>query len=445
MTPADALATLRQAERRDGSLPIPRRQALLAALAQGMIAEATALAHAVDADFGGRDEAETLLAEVRLLADAALAARRHLPRWARPQRRGVPFPFWPASARVQLQPKGIIGIMAPWNYPLQLALWPAIDAIAAGNRIAIKPSELVPATAALLAELLPRLLGADVVQVVQGGADIAADFAAQRWDHLVFTGGSATGRKVMQAAAANLVPVTLELGGKCPAVVLPGSDLGTAARAILVGKALNAGQTCVAPDTVLLVGHDTASFAEACRRSGPHRPTTAIINDHHAARLDALCAGAALTPLGEGQGRQRAIALAQAPDTHPLLQEEIFGPVLPVVACASLQQAMDWIAARPAPLAIYLFGASRDEAVAITTATRSGAVVQERCVEFVAMPALGFGGSGGSGFGRYHGEAGFREFSTPRALVRHGRFSLSRLLDPPRGPRAQALLRRLMR
>ena len=358
--PAAALAALRTAAVRDGALPLDRRRALLLAMAALLLRRAEDIAAALDADYGGRCIEETLLAEVKLTVDAARHSAARLHAWAKPRRAGVPFPFRPARAAVEPVPKGVIGIMAPWNYPLQLALLPAVDAIAAGNRVAIKPAEATPRTAALLAELVAEAWGPEVARVVQGGPDIAAAFAAQPWDHLVFTGGTETGRKVMQAAAANLVPLTLELGGKCPALVLPGADLARAAQAILAGKVVNAGQTCIAPDTVLLVGHTAAAFEAACRATGIGLPDTVVVNDRQAARLDALCAGATLTPLApHGPGRRRALALAEAPPDHALHATEIFGPVLAVQPMPDLAAAIGWIAERPRPLAVYLFGATR--------------------------------------------------------------------------------------
>jgi acyl-CoA reductase-like NAD-dependent aldehyde dehydrogenase len=336
--------------------------------------------------------------------------------------------------------------MAPWNYPVQLVLMPLVDAIAAGNHVVVKPSEVTPRTAALLAELLAETLGPEMVQTIQGGPEVAADFAAQPWDHLVFTGGTAIGRKVAAAAAPGLVPTTLELGGKCPALVLPGADLARAAQAILAGKVFNAGQTCVAPDTVLLLGHTPEAFEAACRATGIGLPETAVINAVQLARLEALSAGAALTSLAaDGPGRRRALRLATAPADHPMHEAELFGPILAVQPCAALDQALAWINARPTPLAIYLFGASRAEAAQVAAATRSGALVRERCLEYAGMAALPFGGVGASGHGRRNGEAGFLEMSILRARVSHGRFSLARLLDPPRGATARKLVRRILR
>jgi acyl-CoA reductase-like NAD-dependent aldehyde dehydrogenase len=445
MTPAEALARLRAAEARHGRPDIAARRAMLARLADTLLARAEDFAAALDADYGGRSRLDTLLADVLVVADAARYSRRNLARWARPRRAYVPYPFWPTSAREEPVPKGIIGIIAPWNYPVQLALWPVVDAIAAGNRVVVKPSELVPRTAALIGAVLEDALGPDMAACVTGDAAVAASFAAQPWDHLVFTGGTATGRKVAEAAARNLVPVTLELGGKCPAVVLPSANLAETARNILAAKAVNAGQTCIAPDTVLLVGHSAAEFAAACRASGIALPEGAIASDAQAARLDALMRDARLTPLGaDGEGRRRALTLAEAPADAALGREEIFGPVLAVEPLPDLAAAIGWIIARTPPLALYLFGASAAEEDAVAAATRSGAIVTGRAVEYAAFPSIGFGGVGASGQGRYHGRAGFLAFSDMRARVRHGGWSLSRLFDLPRRPMALKLLDRLV-
>jgi coniferyl-aldehyde dehydrogenase len=446
MTPTAALEALRAAERRDGAPDAVQRRAMLDQLGAMLLRRADDLAAALNADFAGHSAEETLLAEVMVPLAGARHARRHLRRWMRPRRIGVPLHFRPARAAVEPVPKGVIGIMAPWNYPVQLALLPLVDALAAGNRVALKPSEATPRTAVLLAEMLEATLGPDMVRVVQGGPEVAADFAAQPWDHLIFTGGTATGRKVAEAAARNLTPLTLELGGKCPALVLPSADLTDAARSILVGKAFNAGQSCVAPDTVLLLGHRREDFLAACRTSGIGLPETTVVNAAQLARLDTLCTGVEMVLLAEdGAGLRRALRLAFPPPGHPLLAAEVFGPVLPVLECAGLDEAIAWVAARPEPLAVYLFGATPAEEKAVAAGTKSGALVSGRALEFAAMTALPFGGVGGSGYGRRNGEAGFLVLSNLRARVRHGRFSLARLVDPPRGARARALVRRILR
>ncbi len=436
---------LRAAEARDGAIAIPRRRELLAQLASSVVRHREALAEALRQDTGGRSRLETLLADVLVTVEAARHARRHVRRWARPRRVSVPYAFQPARAWEEPVPKGIVGIIAPWNYPIQLALVPIVDAVAAGNRVALKPSEAVPRTATLLAALVEEALGPDIARTVLGGSEVAAEFARQRWDHLMFTGGTETGRKVAMAAAANLVPVTLELGGKCPVLVLPGADLARAAREILAGKAINAGQTCVAPDTVLLVGHSRAAFEAACRAARLTLPESPVATEAAVARLEALAAGARLTPLGpDGPGRLRALSLAEAPPGSALDREEIFGPVLAVEEAGTLEEAIAWIGRHPRPLAIYLFGATRHEERHIRLKTRSGAIVAGRTVEYAAFPDLGFGGSGASGLGRTHGLRGFETFSELRAHVRHGRWSLSRLCDLPRKRFSTSVIERLV-
>ncbi len=433
MTPAEAHAALQAPP-----LPIGERRALLDALVVELRRRSADCVAAAAADFGRRGEMETLLADVLLVIDAARHARRRLRRWARWRWQWVPYPFWPTRAWIEPVPKGVVGIMSPWNYPFQLALLPAVDAIAGGNRVAIKPSEHTPNCAALLAEILaaawPR-----AAAVVQGDAGVSADFAAQPWDHLVFTGGTATGRRVAAAAAPNLTPLTLELGGKCHAIVAPGADLARAAHDILAAKIINAGQTCVAPDTVLLVGRTRADFVAAAQGLRLGRGETDVINAAHEGRLLRLTEGAQLTPLPGG------IALAEAPAPHPLHEEEIFGPVLALRVCADLAEAAEIIAAGPAPLALYLFGATRAEEAAVAAVTRSGAVVADRALEYAAFHAMAFGGVGASGYGRRNGEAGFWEFSNRRARVWHARWSLSRMFDAPVSERAMAMARRLVR
>ncbi|MDB5414868.1 MAG: hypothetical protein JWR10_3203 [Rubritepida sp.] len=439
MTPQDALASLRSAEAEDGAPALAQRRVLLAALRRSVRARAQAIADAANADFGTRGAEDTLLADVMLVADAAAFSRRWLAAWARPRGAPVPLPFRPARAWTECVPKGVIGIMAPWNDPLQLALLPAVDAIAAGNRVVIKPSEAAPRVAALIEEIAAEAWGPRIAAVVQGGPDVARDFAAQPWDHLVFTGGTETGRLVMAAAAPNLTPLTLELGGKCPALVLPNADLARVARDILSAKAVNAGQTCIAPDTVLLIGHSAAAFARAARASGIGDSGTAVINTAQQARLDGLSAGVTIAWMEPGP---QAIGLALS--REGLAEEEIFGPILAMEECGSLDAALDWVRERPHPLAIYLFGATRAEEAAVAAGTKSGALVTGRALEYAALPGLAFGGVGASGFGRRNGEAGFREFSNIRARMRHGRWSLARLLDRPYSDFARKLIRRLV-
>jgi acyl-CoA reductase-like NAD-dependent aldehyde dehydrogenase len=287
-----------------------------------------------------------------------------------------------------------------------------------------------------------------VAQVVQGGPEVAAAFARLPFDHLLFTGSGERGREVMRAAAENLTPVTLELGGKCPAVILPDADLDRAARALVLGKALNAGQTCVAPDTVLLAGVEVGPVRDALRRAYAElypdgRLPTALISDRHRSRVEALAAGTALEPLGPGPAAL-SLAVEPGPDS-PLLREEVFGPVLPLRRVGDLAAATAWIRARPAPLAVYLFTRDRRAEAEVLASTRAGALVVNGTVVQVAIEALPFGGVGASGFGRYHGRAGFDTFSNLRAHVRAAPFNLARLCDPPTGSAKRGLIGRLLR
>lgn len=443
LTPPAALQALREAEAAEGAPDFAQRRALIAALSHAVMSRAARIAEAASADFGSRSAEDTLLADVKIIADAAAYTRRRLRRWMRPARATVPFPFQPASAWAECVPKGVVGIMSPWNYPLQLALLPALDAIAAGNRVVLKPSEHTPRITALITEIVAEALGPRMGLVVEGGPDVARAFAATPWDHLVFTGGTETGRKVMAAAATHLTPLTLELGGKCPAIILPGADLAKAARDLMVAKAVNAGQTCIAPDTVLLVGHSAGAFAGAARASGVADTGTSVINLMQQARLDRLAEGTTVAWLAPEPG---SLGLAQisAAAPGPLATDEIFGPILAMEECTSLSAAIGWVRDRPHPLAIYLFGATPAEEAIVAAGTKSGAIICGRALEYAAITGLPFGGVGASGFGRRNGEAGFREFSNLRARVRHGRWSLARLFDRPHSSFARRLIRRLV-
>lgn len=445
---ARALAALRAEDERHGSggLPVAGRGPLLAALERELLARRERLAAALDADFGGRGREETLVAEVLATLRAARFARRRLRRWARPRRAGVPLPFWPGRAWLVPQPLGVVAVLSPWNYPVQLSLVPLVGALAAGNRVVLKPSEATPRTAEELAALVEAALGPAVARTVLGGPEVAAALARLPFDHLLFTGSTARGREVMRAAAHGPTSLTLELGGKCPAILLPDADLGRAARALVLRKGLNAGQTCLAPDTLLVVGRPLdgvrAALRAAHRRHFPSGLPTAVLPARRA-RLDALAAGGAPEPLGDAPGR--GLLLATPPPGHPLLEEEVFGPVLPAVELPDLAAALAWIRRRPAPLAVYLFGGDGETEAAVLGGTRAGALVVGDAVVHAAMDTLPFGGVGASGFGRYRGRAGFDTFSNLRVHLRAARWTLAGLLDPPLAPRARGLLDRLLK
>lgn len=445
---ASAYAALRAADARDGGLALATRKTLLADLQAALVARRDAVAAAVDADFGRRSREETLLAEVFVTANAIRHARRRLRAWARPRRVAVDAPFWPTRAWVIPQPLGVVGVIAPWNYPVQLSLLPLVGALAAGNRVLLKPSERTPRTSALLATLISEALGDDVARVVQGDAQVAEAITRLPLDHLLFTGSTAAGRKVMAAAADNLTPVTLELGGKCPVLITPDADLDAAARMIVTAKGLNAGQTCLAPDTVMLAGVALQPFKAALRAAAdvifPVGLPTAIVSADHRARLERLRDGGKVEELGP-QVAPDGLATIEPAAQSPAASEELFGPLLAIETYPDLDAALDALRARPAPLAVY--AVTQDPLVErkIIENTRSGAVVVNGAVTHAAIEALPFGGLGQSGMGRYHGRAGFETFSNMRGHVRHARWTMSRLLDPPYGVRHASILQAMFR
>lgn len=419
-----------------------------------------ALAEAISRDFGVRSRTETELLEIVPTLNAIRHARKNVASWMRPERRRVDPLFQPASARVRHEPLGVVGIISPWNYPLQLALSPLVDALAAGNRAMLKPSELTPAFSELLRHLISERFDESEVAVITGGVEVGQAFASLPFDHLLFTGSTAVGRKVYQAAAANLVPVTLELGGKSPTIVCPGYDLAKAARSIAFGKFVNAGQTCIAPDYVLVPQGSERTFADALmaqvRRSYPaiagNDDYSGLISERHRLRLaDAIDAArqAGATVLShedEGaraEGKIGPTILLGAPDSSLFLTEEIFGPVLPILPYRSLDDAIAFVAGRERPLALYCFSNSRREQQQVLDGAISGGVTLNGTLMHVAQENLPFGGVGASGIGAYHGHEGFKRFSHARAVHRIGFVNVFERLGPPWGKMAKGLGRRL--
>jgi coniferyl-aldehyde dehydrogenase len=417
---------------------------------------------ALDADFGHRSAHETRLAELYVVAAEARHARRHLRRWMRVRAVATPLRLWPGRAEVMPQPRGVVGIISPWNYPVQLALAPVVGALAAGNRILLKPSELTPATSSLLAARIAARFAPDELAVIEGGADIGAAFAALPFDHLFFTGSTSVGRSVARAAAENLVPVTLELGGKSPAVFDESADLAYLAPRLMAGKLLNAGQTCIAPDYALVPRARVDAFVAAIRAAtdalypAARRAVdyTTIINDRHHARLcalvdDARRRGAAVVTLGPVDGHARHFAptlIVGVDDTMAVMREEIFGPILPIEAYDGLDDALRRINARAQPLALYWFGDDEQRLQRVLRETHAGGVTVNDTLWHFAHEGLPFGGVGASGAGVYHGEHGFRTFSLDKPVFVQRRLAPSRLLHPPYGAafeRMLALLRAL--
>ncbi len=461
---AAAFDRLRRASRRAPHPSLDERRDRLTRLLALMKDDEPALEAAISADFGHRCVQETRLAEAFVVEAGVKHTLRHLKGWMREKRVKTELAFLPGRNRLMPQPLGVVGIVAPWNYPLQLTLGPVSAALAAGNRVMIKPSELTPRFSALLATLVARRFAADEMVVIEGGPEVASAFTALPFDHLLFTGSTRVGRIVAQAAAKNLTPVTLELGGKSPAILDASADVATAAGRIAFAKLLNSGQTCVAPDYVLLPQGREQAFADAygaavARLYGddPANPDyTAIVCAAHRARQQALIDDA----LAKGARVIWAVAdparWSNAPKFPPCLvldttpdmrvrQEEIFGPILPVVAVSGADEAIATVLADERPLALYWFGTDAAARDRVMIETVSGGVTINDCIVHLAQENQPFGGVGASGMGAYHGEWGFRTFSHLKPIFHRPDLSGLGLMQPPYGrvfDRMLAALRR---
>lgn len=428
-----------------------RRIRALRALLKALRERREEFVQAISEDFGGRARQETLLLEVFPLVDTIRHAIRHLPQWMRPRPAAAGWQFLPGRARVVYQPLGVVGIIGAWNYPLLLSLSPVVSAMAAGNHIMLKPSELAPRTADLLTRLISDLFPADYVTVVAGGPETGAAFAALPFDHLLFTGSSRVGKLIMRSASDHLTPVTLELGGKSPALVHPDFPAHTAAARIMAGKLYNAGQTCIAPDYVLVDAGAREEFvrlaSEAVTAMYPrlvaNADFTRIINREHYRRLrglveDAAIQGAAMlevNPAREAANEQNRVFpptfLWNVSGQMAVMREEIFGPVLPVVTYRTLDEAIEYVNARPRPLALYYFDHNSKRVEAVLARTTSGGVTVNDTILHIAQNDLPFGGVGPSGMGSYHGFDGFQTFSKKKGVFLQSRFTTLGLLRPP--------------
>lgn len=380
----------------------------------------------------GKPPSEALFELIAVRQEIKLA-QKNLNRWMKPRRVRVPLSLKPGEAMVQLEPLGCVLIIGPWNYPFSLIFQPLVSALAAGNTAVIKPSEQAPSISKLIAKLVPNYFSPDVVSVVQGDGDVAAALLEQPFDHIFFTGSSAIGKKVMAAAAKHLTPVTLELGGKSPAIVVNGADLTVTARRLIWGKGLNAGQTCIAPDHLIveekiklpLLKEMKSALASFYGQDPVHSfHLGRIINDHHFKRLSELLEGARQKGKvlcgGEIDAEERRIAptLIEVENRKdPLMSEELFGPLMPILSVPNLETALIALRKEPSPLALYLFGGTSDEQKRLLNTTSSGGVCFNDVIMQAGIPELPFGGVGNSGMGRYHGLSGFETFSHQRSIL----------------------------
>jgi coniferyl-aldehyde dehydrogenase len=409
-------------------------------------------ADVISRDFGHRSPIETAIAEIMSTRAAIRHARRHLKAWMKPRRVSTRWVFWPGNSRVLRQPLGVVGIIGAWNYPLQLTLSPLVGAIAAGNRAMIKPSELTPLYADALRKAVAECFAEEEVAVVTGDAEIGRAFSSLPFDHLLFTGSTRIGRLVAQAAAGNLTPVTLELGGKSPVIVDQSANLSLTADRLIFAKLFNTGQTCIAPDYALVQRDRVAAFVQALRESASrlypsvsdNNDYTSIINERHYSRLsglieDARSRGARVIALQDGgtdgspeEGRKLPPTLiVDATAEMSVMQEEIFGPILPIISYDRLDDAIAYVNERPRPLALYWFGSDRANQERVLTKTISGGVTVNDAMMHFLQEDLPFGGIGSSGYGHYHGEHGFLRMSKEKPVFYQSRFASGRMLYPP--------------
>jgi len=457
-------ARLREAAAGDSNPDWRRRDAWLEALERLIRENMPAIAEAIRSDFGNRSLHETQLLELFPSFEAIRHARRHLKSWMRPERRAVSMWFLPGRARVLHQPLGVVGVIVPWNYPLLLAVGPLVAALAAGNRVMVKMSEYTPAMSELFARLVGKYFADDEVAVVQGDAGVAQAFARLPFGHLLFTGSTKVGYSVMRAAAENLTPVTLELGGKSPAILGPDYPLEKFAERVMVGKTMNAGQTCIAPDYVLVPAGQAREFiaaarkvVDACYPDILRTPDySSIVGERHYRRLlglieDARGRGAEVVPLSAAAESDAAtrrippVALLNVGADMQVMQEEIFGPILPVVGYRDLDEAIRYVNARPNPLALYYFDHDRGRIDRVLERTLSGGVTINDTLLHIAQDSLPFGGVGESGKGHYHGFEGFEAFSKKKAVFFQSRLNGMGLFKPPYGKVFERMVNLLIR
>lgn len=452
------LARQRAAQLRDGApsadVRIDRLNRCIALLVERRRDIETAL----NADFGARSSHVTAFADVASSIGPLKHARQHVKRWMKTERRSTTpgiLGLFGAKAEVHYQPKGVVGVISPWNFPVNLTFSPLAGVLAAGNRAMIKPSEMTPATSDLMKKMFASAFDEEEIAVVTGGPDVGQAFSGLAFDHIIFTGATSIGRQVMKAAAENLVPVTLELGGKSPVILGRSADLATSAARIMNGKTFNAGQICLAPDYVLAPADKVGGFVEAAKSAVRHMfPTirdnpdyTALVSDRHYERLtgyvdDARAKGAEIVeinPAGEDLRQQphRRVAptlILNPTDDMKVMQDEIFGPLLPVKTYQKLDEAIDYVNAHDRPLGLYYFGSDSGERDRVLERTTSGGVSVNDVVMHVAQEELPFGGIGPAGMGAYHGHDGFREFSHRKSVYHQIKSdTFLRMLRPPYG------------
>lgn len=456
------LITLLQAQRAafDAERPAPlavRRDRLQRAIRM-LVENAERFCSALSEDFGHRSRELSMLTDIIGSVRTLKHARKHLARWARPERRALQFPLGLLGARAQVeyQPKGVVGVIAPWNFPVQLAMAPLAGVFAAGNRAMVKTSEFTPRTAALFEEIVGSYFDPTELVFVSGGAEVGRAFSALPFDHLIFTGATGVGRHILRAAADNLTPVTLELGGKSPTIIGRSADIAQATERVAIGKMMNAGQVCLAPDYLLVpedkeeavIGGLRSAVSSLYPRLLDNPNHTAVVNERHHVRLqgyldDARAKGGEVIEVNPGgeafagsNGTRMPLFVVRNPtDEMAVMQDEIFGPVLPVKRYGRIDDAIDFVNRRDRPLGLYYFGHDAAEERRVLDRTISGGVTVNDVIFHISAEELPFGGIGPSGMGAYHGFDGFKTFSHARAIYRQPKIDIAKLagFKPPYG------------
>ncbi|MFT4021512.1 MAG: coniferyl aldehyde dehydrogenase [Acinetobacter sp.] len=440
------------------NLALSQRKQHLQQLKSLLLQHEQQICQAIAKDFGHRSEDETRIAELLPSVTGINHSLKHLKQWMQPSKRHVSLLFQPAQAYVMYQPKGVVGIVVPWNYPLFLAIGPLAQALAAGNRVMLKMSEFTPTFSSLLQTLIQQTFPAEIVTVITGDAEIAQTFTSLPFDHLLFTGATEIGRHVMRSAAENLTPVTLELGGKSPAIIGKNADLLESARRIAFGKAINSGQTCVAPDYVFVpqsleqefIQHYQHIILQFYPKIENNPDYTMIVNDRQLQRLtqylqDAQDKGAHVhnihaQTLNTTDRRLSHYLVTQVTDDMLLMRNEIFGPILPIKTYTNITEVIDYIQQHSRPLALYYFGQDLSEQQQILNQTHSGGVCLNETLVHVGQEELPFGGVGSSGIGHYHGYEGFLTFSHAKSVFVKPRLSMMKFVYPPYGRKIQKLI-----
>lgn len=449
---------------RDGMPPASKRIEWLDKSIDLLCTHREALNDAMSADFGHRSKDQSDFADIAVSVDTLKHAKRHVRKWMRSERRAPQFPLGLLGARaaVHFQPKGVVGIVSPWNFPVNLTFGPLAAVLAAGNRAMIKPSEFTPRTSELMADLTARYYTDEEVAVFTGEADVGAAFTRLPFDHIIFTGGTSIAYHVMRAAAENLVPVTLELGGKSPVIIGRSADIDKAAARIMAGKTVNAGQVCLAPDYVFVSEDSVDRFVEAASAAvadmypngmRDNDDYSSVINQRHYERLkacleDARAKGAdvvEINPRNEDFSQQPHHKMAPhivlgANDEMKVMQDEIFGPIMPVQPYSKIEDTVAYVNANPRPLALYYFGSDSKERDFVLSNTTSGGVTVNDVVFHFAQEDLPFGGIGPSGTGAYHGRDGFHEFSHKKAVYTQTGLELLKVMRPPYGKTFRKLI-----